>query len=140
MDETRKCPYCAEEIRAEALRCPHCRSRIAALDPTRWYRDHPERRLAGVAAAVAHALALPVIWVRVGFIALTFLHFLGPIAYVALLALIPFTPGGTSLLEQGIATVQGWLGSGGRGAPPPRRPANGADATHFDIVSGGPLA
>ncbi len=72
--KTRKCPYCAEEIAAEAVRCPYCRSRVAALDPARWYRDHPGRRLAGVAAAIGHAVALPVSGVRLGFVVLTFVH------------------------------------------------------------------
>ena len=81
MAETRKCPYCAEEIRAEAIRCPHCRSRVATSDRDRWYRDHPERRIAGVAAAVAHAFALPIMGVRLGFVVLTFVHLLGPIIY-----------------------------------------------------------
>jgi hypothetical protein len=81
-----------------------------------------------------------VIWVRVAFIVLTFLHFVGPVVYLALWVIVPYTPGGTSAFERGVATVQGWLGSGGSGTPPPRRPANGADAARFDIVSGGPLA
>ena len=123
-----------------ARRCPHCRSRIAALDPESWYRDHLERRVAGVAAAVAHALALPVTLVRVGFVALTFLHFVGPILYLALWFLVPFTPGGPRLLD----TVLEWAGSLGGRHPgprvPPSGPPNGADATHFDLVSGGPRA
>jgi len=88
MPETRKCPYCAEEIRAEAIRCPHCRSRVATSDRDRWYRDHPERRVAGVAAAVAHALALPIMGVR----------------------LVPFAPGDPSPLERALAAAQKWFG------------------------------
>src|SRR5439155_6342259 len=48
-ERTRKCPFCAEEIRAEAIRCPFCRSRLGASDREHWYRGHPERRVAGVA-------------------------------------------------------------------------------------------
>ena len=101
--KTRKCPYCAEEIAAEAVRCPYCRSRVAALDPARWYRDHPGRRLAGVAAAIGHAVALPVSGVRLGFVVLTFIHLIGPLLYGALWLIVPFTPQGPSLLERGLA-------------------------------------
>ena len=55
----RPCPFCAEEIAAEAVRCPHCRSRLVALDPSAWHREHPERKVAGVAAALAHATHHP---------------------------------------------------------------------------------
>jgi hypothetical protein len=46
MDKT--CPYCAEPIRSEALRCPHCRSRLRTFVAEGWQRDHPERLVAGV--------------------------------------------------------------------------------------------
>jgi hypothetical protein len=36
MEATRRCPYCAEEIAAEALRCKHCRSRLSIIDPRGW--------------------------------------------------------------------------------------------------------
>jgi phage shock protein PspC (stress-responsive transcriptional regulator) len=93
MDDMRRCPYCDEEIRAEAIRCRYCRSRLAALDPSGWYRDRPDRRLAGVAGAVSEAFAIPVAAARFGFIVLTVFHMLGAVAYGALWILVPFRPG-----------------------------------------------
>lgn len=94
MDEAvRRCPYCDEEIRAEAIRCRHCRSRLSAFDPSGWYRDRPERTVAGVAAAVAHALAIPTAAARFGFLVLTPFHLLGLVAYTALWLLIPYRLG-----------------------------------------------
>jgi phage shock protein PspC (stress-responsive transcriptional regulator) len=93
MDATKRCPYCDEEIRADAIRCRYCRSRLAALDPGTWYRDHPERRVAGVAVAVAQALAVPVAAARFGFIVLATFHLVGVVAYLALWMIVPFRPG-----------------------------------------------
>jgi phage shock protein PspC (stress-responsive transcriptional regulator) len=98
---TRPCPFCREDIAEEAVRCPHCRSRLVTLDPSGWRRDHPDRRVAGVAAAVSHAFAVPVGVVRAGFVVGTFLHFLGPVAYAALWALIPLRPGEPAPYERG---------------------------------------
>ena len=134
MVETRKCPYCAEEIPAEAIRCRYCRSRVAALDPERWYRDHPERRVAGVCAAVSHVLAFPLTFVRVGFVVLTFLHFIGPVVYGALWLLIPFAPGTSSPLERALTAALDWAGRlRGRspGEPPPPPAARNGDASRF---------
>ncbi|HZP43645.1 MAG TPA: PspC domain-containing protein [Candidatus Binatia bacterium] len=100
----RRCPYCAEDVAPDALRCPHCRSDLAARGL--WYRDQPDRRVAGVAAAVARGLGLPVTAVRLAFIVLAFVHFLGVVAYVALWLLLPFRAGEESPLERGLGRAK----------------------------------
>src|SRR5262245_65616831 len=103
MTERRPCPFCAEEIAEEAARCPYCRSRLVAFDLSAWYRDHPERKVAGVAAALGHALAVPVMVVRAAFVVCTlFVLHIGPLVYAALWLLIPFEPGGDPPLERAL--------------------------------------
>jgi phage shock protein PspC (stress-responsive transcriptional regulator) len=127
MATTRTCPYCAEEIATEAIRCRYCRSRLTTLDPEQWYRNHPERRLAGVATAVARAFAIPVNIVRVGFLALTFFHFLGPIVYGGLWLAVPYAAGEDSLLERWLAAARALLVQLRSGAGCGHGPRRGAD-------------
>jgi len=125
MNATRPCPYCAEEIAAEAVRCPHCRTRLAGFDPERWHRAHPERRMAGVAAAVADGLSLSAGAIRLGFIVLTFLPMhVGPLLYGALWLVIPPAPGARSLVDRAIERVKDAVqGLRGRVTPSDTKPS-----------------
>lgn len=118
MDAKKRCPYCAEEIRAEAVRCPLCRSRLAGFDLEHWHRGHDDARVAGVAAAVGHALSLPVGLVRLAFVLATVIHFLGATLYALLWLVIPPAPGEKSVLERGLQRAQ----AGARALAGERRP------------------
>lgn len=134
--ETTRCPYCAEEIRAAAIRCRHCRSRLAGFDRQGWHRDHEDARLAGVAAAVARAFHVPVAMVRLGFVVLTFMNFLGPLLYLFGWAVIPQTSRHGSLAE-GLASS---LGSTLRHERAQWRTRHGHDCQHPECRAAGAKA
>ncbi len=103
---TRPCPYCAEDVAAQAVRCPHCRSRIGGLDLAGWYRDHPGRTLGGVSAAIAEGLAVPVALVRIAFVVATlFVFHIGPLVYGALWVLLPYGLADEPPLERALRTT-----------------------------------
>ena len=127
MPERKRCTYCAEEIRAEASRCPYCRSRVRTFDGSQWHRDHGDRKIAGVAAAVSHAFSVPVGLVRLTFVVLSFVHLIGVMTYGVLWLVLPAKPRSRSPLEQGLERAQVWAGKLARG-PHAAAPAAGPAA------------
>lgn len=71
-DVQKRCPWCAEWIRAEAVKCRFCGSTLArtSLDfvTDAWLRPRDGRVLAGVCAGLAEQFGISVTIVRLAFV------------------------------------------------------------------------
>ena len=93
--EWKRCPWCAESIRAEALKCRHCGSVLEAgralqglTEP--WVRPREGRMLAGVCVGLADQFGISVTLVRLAFVlGLVFSGGVFLIVYLALWMAMP---------------------------------------------------
>lgn len=88
----KKCPYCAEEIQDEAIKCKHCGTnlRVSELTGKRLYRSRNDRQLAGICGGLGDYFSFDSTWIRVAWVIVTFLSAgLALLVYFVLIFIIP---------------------------------------------------
>jgi len=112
-EERVACPFCKELILPDAIKCKECGSTLSKRGPAgqfsvgafSWVRNQPNRKILGVAACIAYNLRVSATVVRLVFVLLTFVSFLGLILYLALAAVLPADPGTRSLFETAVDAI-----------------------------------
>ena len=87
--ELKVCPYCAEEIKAEAIKCRHCGSNLQKSKISEpWYRIQEGKMIWGICTGLADIFGVSVTLMRIAFVIAAFFGW-GIILYIVLRFIMP---------------------------------------------------